>query len=220
MNSQEVYDYFQTLKTKMQSIQSLLDLNNLIDTEGLKGQIENFYTKYPQYEMRVSAEEIQRLKEVSVLCSENKLNPETFNGNPLERLLVATLWKNGDINKIQHIVDGILHTDGFRTVNSLIFKQFGRSLAEPLEPIVDQHVLRAFGLMRLTSFSANAVKTLQKKSIYKSSDQGILNEYRDWFKQRLAGVSADDRVKFKESLDKILFIKGKEAKDTGVIPKA
>jgi hypothetical protein len=68
---------------------------------------------------------------------------------PLTKLLYAVLWKNGDLAKVKHVVKGILDKRD-ESDNSIIFYQFGRHLSEKKsEPIVDQHVLRAFGILSL-----------------------------------------------------------------------
>jgi hypothetical protein len=69
------------------------------------------------------------------------LDPKNFSKDPLTKLLAAVLWKNGDIHKVQHLIDGITGREGDRTPYSLVFKQYGASLADHHQPIVDQHVL-------------------------------------------------------------------------------
>ena len=212
MTTKEAYYNLLDLFNNLESHLTLSDLITFIDEQGLDKEIEIFYKKYPKFGLNMKQAEILELKRQDILDPQNKLNPNTFNGTTLERLLVAALWKNGDINKLQHIVDGILQTEGFRSDYSLIFKQFGHSLTNSLEPLVDQHVLRAFEIKSLPIYSESAVNSLRKKSIYKSSDNAILNSYREWFKNIIGRICMEDQPDYKEKLDKVLFIKGKAIK--------
>ncbi|CAJ5406648.1 Uncharacterised protein [Burkholderia pseudomallei] len=69
---------------------------------------------------------------------------------PLERLAIATLWKQGDLGKVRHVATGILERDCESLTSAVatdapIFKQFGRHLSDPAcQPIADQHTLRAY----------------------------------------------------------------------------
>ena len=212
MTTKEAYYNLLDLFNNLESHQTLSDLITFIDEQGLDKEIEMFYKKYPKLRLNIEAAEITKLIEQDILDRQNKLNPNTFHGTTLERLLVAALWKNGDINKLQHIVDGILQTEGFRSDYSLIFKQFGHSLTTSLEPLVDQHVLRAFEIKSLPIYSEFAVNSLRKKRIYKTSDNTILNSYRQWFKNIIGRICIEDQPDYKEKLDKVLFIKGKAVK--------
>ncbi len=69
---------------------------------------------------------------------------------PLEKLAIATLWKNGDLQKLRHIAAGVLDVSPALASTSLahdkaaVFRQFGRHLAQPrYQPIADQHTVRA-----------------------------------------------------------------------------
>ena len=212
MTSQKAYNNLKDLFNNLERHRKLSDLDDFTHQAGLDNQVSHFYTKYPKLKFHINKAEIIALKEGDIINKENKINTDKFIGTPLERLLVATLWKNGDINKVQHIVDGILQTDGFRTDYSLVFKQFGNSLSNTLEPIVDQHVLRAFEINSLPEYSEQTVNFLRKKSIYKWSDKVLLDSYREWFKNLIVQIPRDEQSDFKEKLDKVLFISGKAVK--------
>jgi len=212
MTSIDTYNNLIALFEALDGLRNLADLNSFILQIGLDKEITQFHEKYPPLKFTIKKANIACLKKEGILDDRNRLDTDNFVGTPLERLLVAALWKNGDINKIQHIVDGILQADGFRTNHSLIFKQFGQSLTNILEPIVDQHVLRAFEIKSLKIYSEDAVNSLRKKSIYKISDKVHLDAYREWFKKILEQISPGEQAEFKNRLDKVLFIKGKIAK--------
>ena len=67
--------------------------------------------------------------------------------NPLEKLLYAIVWKNGDLLKLRHVIHGIVDSDvGRKGKNGVVFYQFGKHLSKLGKPIIDQHVLRAFAV--------------------------------------------------------------------------
>jgi hypothetical protein len=212
MTSQEAYYNLRDLFKNLETHRSLSDLEVFTVQTGLDEPVSHFYEKYPKLKIGINKDEIVSLKKEGILDEENKINTDNFTGTPLERLLAAALWKNGDINKLQHIVDGILQTNGFRTDYSLIFKQFGHSLTNTLEPIVDQHVLRAFEIYSLPEYSEHTVNSLRKISIYKKSDKPLLDSYREWFKKLVDHIPQNEQSDYKEKLDKVLFISGKAIK--------
>ena len=75
------------------------------------------------------------------------------------KLLYSIIWKNGDLLKVKHIIQGILESEIENVDNndkefvekqdSLVFYQFGKYLTKKNnEPIIDQHVVRAFAVSR------------------------------------------------------------------------
>lgn len=211
MNSLDVYNKMKELFDNIQSFRCLSEIDDYIKSLSLDSQIQSFYDKYPRYKFGIDPVDILTMVSSGIIDKNNKLDTNNFNGTPLEKLLVAALWKNGDINKIQHIIDGILEVEGFRTNNSLIFKQFGHSLRNSLEPIVDQHVLRAYEVF-LSIYSDKKVCLLRKKDNYNNSDYELLKSYKDWFKNLIYLIPINEQLEFKEKLDKILFINGKAIK--------
>lgn len=212
MGNQEAFDLIEDLFKKLEAISSIKELELLTRKNGLNDRINSFYEKYPLFDFSLTLEEINQLKSTNILTSEHKLDPENFPDIPLAKLLAAVLWKNGDIHKVQHLVDGITGREGDRTPYSLVFKQYGASLESDSEPIVDQHVLRAFEIYSLTENSETVIEKIRKKSVYKSRDKPLLDRYREWFNIVIEKVSETDKLAFKENLDKVLFLIGKSVK--------
>jgi hypothetical protein len=52
-------------------------------------------------------------------------------------------WKNNDLKKLKHIIEGIKDENEYKKTG-IVFYQFGKHLRNIGEPIIDQHVLRAF----------------------------------------------------------------------------
>lgn len=212
MRNQKDFNQIKDLFNNLEKIESLEILKIFIKELELENSIESFYDKYPQFDFSLTKEDIDHLRKINVIDSEHKLNPQSFPNDTLSKLLAAVLWKKGDINKVQHLVDGITRREGDRTPYSLIFKQYGASLASDSEPIVDQHVLRAFEIYCLTENSNAAVEKIRKKSVYKTRDKPLLDQYRAWFNKVIEKVPDSEKLVFKEKLDKVLFLIGKSLK--------
>jgi len=60
--------------------------------------------------------------------------------NSLARFLLAFIWKQGDFDKVKHVLAGFVGTDG---TSAVVLRQFGRHLKSPLmQPIFDQRTAR------------------------------------------------------------------------------
>lgn len=124
MQNQEAYDHIKSRFQDLAGIDSLEKLDHYIKERGLKDKADAFYTKYPSFDFRLTPADIELLKSKEVITADHKLDPEKFSKDPLTQLLAAVLWKNGDIHKVQHLIDGITGQEGDRTPYALIFKQY------------------------------------------------------------------------------------------------
>lgn len=212
MESHPDHDLIKAQFQELEKLDSLKKLDSFIEENQLGGRIKAFYTKYPQVDFRLSVADIEKLKSMKIINEDHTLEMLNFPEDPLAKLLAAVLWKNGDIHKVQHLVDGITGREGDRTPYSLVFKQYGASLASEEEPIVDQHVLRAFEIYSLTENSEILVEKIRRKSVYKTRDKPLLDKYREWFKKVINKVPKLEQSDFKEKLDKVLFLIGKSVK--------
>ena len=212
MQNHEAHEYIKSKFLDLENLDSLEKLNQYIELNKVGDQIKSFYLKYPNFDFNLTREDIDQLKKSEIINADHKLDPKKFSKDPLTKLLAAVLWKNGDIHKVQHLIDGITGREGDRTSYSLVFKQYGASLADHQQPIVDQHVLRAFELFKLQEFSEAAVAKLRKKELYKSADKKVLDSYRTWFQNMIKRVPPHEQTEFREKLDKVLFIFGKDVK--------
>ncbi len=124
---------------------SIADLENVVNANPKIAQsIREFEEKYPKASFDLSPSEVEELfKSVDRVSHRIKFD-RTQAFSPFEKLLLAVLWKNGHIDRIQSIVDGIVECEREDTGYGVIFRQFGRSLINESEPIVDQHTIRAY----------------------------------------------------------------------------
>lgn len=121
----------------------------------------------------------------------------------LEKLLYSVLWKNGDLGKEVHIVEGVLSTcegnDDARTAG-IVFYQYGRHLADRKEPIVDQHTILAFMLFQNLKSDDDSITKIRKKDKVEMED---LVSYKKWMKsQRKSDIENQFHI------DKVLFSLG------------
>ncbi len=125
--------------------------------------------------------------------------------SPLEKILFATLWKVGMENRIGSLVHGILSTDNHLPDSYVLF-QLGKSMLDPAsEPIIDQHVIRAFlfGKPELID-PEDDLEKIAKKHSYKN---GYAEKYLTWIKDVVG--NREQSVDFFYYIDKILFSLGR-----------
>ncbi|MET0392373.1 MAG: hypothetical protein ABW019_04495 [Chitinophagaceae bacterium] len=190
---------------KAEKATSLSELNGIIASDStISKTIKEFEHKYPRFDLQIKPQQVQQLKENRFLNEDHTINLEReAEFTPFEKFLLAVLWKNGQIFRVQPIVDGIVGIKKSESEFGIIFNQFGRHLADPTEPIVDQHVLRAF-------CEATGRKKVPRKTVFKTSDQKMIDEYRNWFKIILQRITEQEKEEFRYKLDKLLFTIGKQ----------
>ena len=204
----------QTLKPTFDKIlkaTSSLELEELCRTLEVPPAYHLDVKKYPKLNISLSKTEIVALEREGSLSSSYELNL-TSSATPLEKLLYAFLWKQGDLLKIKHIVQGIMSEEMLDDLNTkedgLVFYNFGKSIRTgSQDPIVDQHVLRAFSLYQRElygdSFDTKLSKLKHKKD--------LIAAYKKWFFDNFSQRVSED-PSFKYHLDRILYALGKNAK--------
>ena len=196
---------------KAERAKSLSELNVIIASDdNISNFVGEFENKYPRFDLQIESEEVRQLIETLFLNDDHTINLEREAGfTPFEKLLLAVLWKNGQIFRVRPIVKGILGHENSGSDFGIIFHQFGKSLANPNEPIIDQHVLRAFSEYGdLSKISGR--KKVPRKSVFKETDRDLINAYCNWFKGILEHIPEEERNEFKYRLDKLLFAIGKK----------
>jgi hypothetical protein len=173
-------------------------------------------SKYPELQLELTAEDIgslmaDKLDEDLRLHADLSARLET----PLEKLLYALVWKNGDLQKVAHIVKGAADVRPASLINGpgQVFRQFGRHLADRSESIVDQHVLRAFELYeQLNSPDSAKVKAIRKK-INWDKDVACIERYKHWLCEHFQ-ERQDAEPGFVVNIDMVLFALGRAVKIT------
>lgn len=193
---------------KINEAKTINDLKGIEEYKSLS-KYKMDYKNYPRIEFAITEKEINSLFPKDNL-DELTIIPET----PLEKLLYAVIWKNGDLKKIKHIVHGIKnHTnDDDEKETGIVFNQFGKYLVDrKSQPIIDQHVLRSFNYW---THIDNPEKAEKITSINKTHKQ-LIKDYKNWIKGLIANndLNKMDNPEFLYLLDRILFALGKKIKN-------
>jgi len=200
-------DIVKTVFDKLENITSIEAI------EPLFGGFEKFRMNdsvYPQIQFKIEKKDIEDLIEKGIITKE-KLLSKKIEGDALSKLLYAVLWKNGDLSKIKHIIEGILGENEEDKDNGLVFYQFGKFLTKEVgEPIIDQHVLRAFGIYKADG-DKEKIKKLKKLSLITKEHKELIKEYKNWLQTGLKPeLRAEENYSYE--VDKLLFAVGKSVK--------
>lgn len=187
-------------------------------------------TQYPALPFSISQEEVEALEEAGWLTRmKGEERPGTYSLNvkkfkeasSVEKLLLALIWKNGDLAKIHHIVLGIKGEPAVK--GRIVFHAFGSHLANPTEnPIIDQHVIRAYQLLKYFKNQENdpsELDKIRKKTTFSKGDENLVEEYKAWVQgtgnsdHMLHIISAEVRrsSSYLSALDDLLFAVGRYA---------
>jgi hypothetical protein len=168
-------------------------------------------TRYPKLKFSLAREELADLRTKGILDAENRLNFDGYKPSAIEKLLYSVLWKNGDIGKERHIVRGVTSSDSQGAgEDGLVFYYFGRHLRDKSNPIVDQHVIRAFRLHELSQGSSREDLTTVRKNA--KVEEETIRRYISWLKSLNSDLTVHPGYQF--HVDKVLFALGKAVKIT------
>jgi hypothetical protein len=167
--------------------------------------------KYPQLLFKISQEEIIELKKKGSLDNSNTVG-DVSGFTPMEKLLYALAWKNGDLQKIKHIVAGIMAAPDDSFDEAIVFRQFGKHLSgRQNEPIIDQHVLRAFALYKFRE-EPEEIGRYRKLKVITGKDRNLIDDYKAWLSKDLH-FELRQIPDYTYHVDKVLFSLGKYIKD-------
>ena len=181
----------------------ILENNNSIEiiTQKVKEiKIENFGEYYKkEHEKLKDKYPIIDFKLNKIENSKDFLNPKT----ELEKFFYAVLWKQGDLIKLQNIIDGINKKD---VKKGFVFHQFGKFLSSDNEPIIDQHTLRSFAYYKHKT-EYYSITEITKKHL------DFITEYKNFIQKILQKIEGDKNEILFE-IDRILFIFGRHIKNS------
>jgi hypothetical protein len=182
--------------------------------------------KFPRMELRLTTEEIGQLKDIGVLDADLKLSPTLAKGQldggkkmmtPLEKLLYSVLWKNGDLGKERHIVEGV-YGNAQDQKSGIVFYEFGSYLQGRNNFIMDQHTLRCFAIAACDG-SENQLNQARRFELINGKNdqhQSWMSAYKKFYErleQRMPGSAAEAANYFYE-VDRLFFGAGKLIKLT------
>jgi hypothetical protein len=215
-NNVKVKELVNSIFEDISKSKSISDLEKILEHNKVDKKYWIKLVDYPKLEFSITKSEIQKLEDESYI-SNNIFNHNKIAeiDNTIAKLLYAMAWKNGDINKIKHIIQGVkdVNKSDSNKNDGLVFYQFGKYLTKNEgEPIIDQHVLRAFKIYRTDAKNdceickARNLATVGKKEIE------LIKDYKNW----LLSEAISDELKIENDyayhIDKILYAVGKKIK--------
>ena len=216
MNKLEALNLVKTTFIEILKAHDVSTLKDMLTTNPTLKKWQMDRSKYPELQLELTAKDIaslmaDKLDEDLRLHAELSVRLET----PLEKLLYALAWKNGDLQKVAHIIKGAADVRPTSLTNGpgQVFRPFGRHLADRSESIVDQHVLRAFELYeQLNAPNSAKVKAIRKK-INWDKDVACIERYKLWLNEHF-NERQDSEPGFVENIDMVLFALGRVVKIT------
>jgi hypothetical protein len=147
-------------------------------------------------------------------------------------LLAGFIWKQGDWGKISQAMDGYLGRPIPVGDAPVVLYYFGRHLADPSSPIVDQHTVRAYQLLKVeqgwmdtcaslrdfSKWKSDRLKDCLKFGVGQSADRVYPHELDGFFSWHKDLVSQATSPISSEELDRLLFSFGKAAKACRLAP--
>ncbi|MCX7263942.1 MAG: hypothetical protein NT035_00760 [Burkholderiales bacterium] len=170
--------------------------------------------RFPRLRLRISKEEVNILKQIGILTEDMLFSTNMANGkvasgkmSALEKLLYSVLWKNGDLGKEHHLLNGIVgnsHPGKFGAV----FNEFGGYLAGQHSYILDQHTLRCFAVYVSSGDGITDARCLEQ--IYGTNPQHVewINYYKAFY-QEISKNLMCEKSDFLYYVDRLLFGSGK-----------
>lgn len=194
---------------KLHASRTIAQVEKIISDLGVeKYQMDD--ENYPKIDFKISKEEIEELKDKGIIKRDNTLSNISYS-DPLTNLLYSVLWKNGDLKKVKHIIEGIISGQQDEKENGLVFYQFGKYLTKkPGEPIIDQHVLRAFGIFKAKG-DKDKIERLRRLSLITKKEKELIEQYKFWLRTDLT-TELRDIDQYSYHVDKVLFAVGKSVK--------
>jgi polyhydroxyalkanoate synthesis regulator phasin len=220
MNRDEAKKFTDEIFRLIKKAKTIIDLEAIPDKLKIERKNKMDIKSYPEIKFSISEKEIQSLIQDKILdenlnFSENLSEKIT---NPLTKLLYATAWKNGDLKKIKHIIKGVKEAknESYDQDDALVFFQFGKHLTKiEGQPIIDQHVIRAFGIYKCTENAS--IENLRKLSTLNKRHKTQINNYIKWLRSDELTEEIKLQKNYSYHIDKLLFATGKTIK-SGKIP--
>lgn len=176
--------------------------------------------KFPRLRFQITDEEVHALTQMGILSEKMQLSPNLASGmlengkmlTPLEKLLYAVLWKNGDLGKESHLISGVLgneHQQKFGTV----FYEFGGYLSGKNYYILDQHTLRCFAVYESPEETTASARILELIDGTNKKHISWMESYKKFYEDICKNINCD-KTDFLHFVDRLLFGAGKLIKLT------
>ena len=216
MNNLEALKLVETTFKEILDSRDVSALKDMLNNQPTLKKWRMDRSKYPELQLELTAKDISSLLADKVdedlrLHADLSARLET----PLEKLLYALAWKNGDLQKVAHIIKGAADVRPTSLTNGpgQVFRQFGRHLADRSESIVDQHVLRAFELYEQMNTSNPVKVEAIRKKINWDKDVACIERYKLWLNEHFNERQISE-PEYVVTIDMVLFALGRAVKIT------
>jgi hypothetical protein len=216
MDDQQTVQFIIDIFDLIKKSKTILDLESIPDKMSIPIKNRMNIDGYPKIEYKINQAEIKSLLDNKILDNDLNFTKEITSKltDPLTKLLYAISWKNGDLKKVKHIVRGILDSEkeDCDQDEALVFYQFGKYLTKtPGQPIIDQHVIRAFAIYKLTDI--DQTKALRQIEIIDKRHKIIIRQYKEWLTSDELTHELKNETDYAYHIDKLLFATGKTIKN-------
>ncbi|PKP45935.1 MAG: hypothetical protein CVT94_16320 [Bacteroidetes bacterium HGW-Bacteroidetes-11] len=216
MDDQQTVQFIIDIFDLIKKSKTIVDLESIPDKMSIPIKNRMNTDGYPKIEYKINQAEIKSLLDNKILDNNLNFTKEITSKltDPLTKLLYAISWKNGDLKKVKHIVKGILESEknDYDQDEALVFYQFGKYLTKtPGQPIIDQHVIRAFAIYKLIDI--DQTKALRQIEIIDKRHKIIISQYKEWLTSDELTHELRNETDYTYHIDKLLFATGKTIKN-------
>jgi hypothetical protein len=199
---------------------NISDLQKITENDPVLVNLMPNIKKYPKLTLRLTKDDLASLvnNDLVIVLGKNekyqKLSSTLASGmkpggipmTGLEKLLYAMLWKNGDLGKEKHIVNG-MKEGGHADQHGHVFYEFGGYLNSQHSYIFDQHTLRCF-ITAKTKDEKNICKARRMRIVTQALYNAWIDEYKKFYTD-LENKNLLEKKDFLYQVDRILFACGK-----------
>lgn len=209
-------EFVKSIFTDIIKSKSISDLEKILDKYEVEEKYRIKTDVFPKIEFDITKSDIKKLEDedyiVNNIFNHNKIAKVD---STISKLLYAMAWKNGDLKKIKHIIQGIKEVDEVNTSKNdgLVFYQFGKYLTKKEgEPIIDQHVLRAFKVYQSDIKNEDEISNAINLTTITKNEIKLIKDYKDWLVSDNISEELKNEIDYTYHIDKILFAVGKKIK--------
>lgn len=178
------------------------ELKAILEDSEIKDFVMN-KNRYHQMNLTITSDQLQSYFVSGLLRKDGSIDETKIElESTTTKLLYALLWKQGDLQKVKYIVQGI---SGDQPVpeSGMVLYYFGKHLADKKQPIIDQHVIRAHAV------ASN--KSRFNEDILTKKDLENIKSYIEWFQHSLPPeMSSSQDCRY--VVDQVLYALGKRIK--------
>lgn len=181
---------------------SLEDLESILQDPIISKYVMN-KDRYHQLNLNITKEQVQAYISSGFFRADGSIDETKLEQESAAiKLLYAFLWKQGDLQKVKYIVQGVTNHEPVPE-SGMVLYYFGKHLADKKHPIIDQHVIRAFAM---------ATKKPQiNEDILSKKDIDNIQSYIHWFQHELHS-DIRDNSDCRYMVDQVLYALGKRIK--------